>query len=38
MSKQVIVSNIPSLQGEPMDIRSSPERGSSPDIPFFVKY
>jgi hypothetical protein len=28
MSKQAIVPNIPSLQGEPMDIPSSPERGS----------
>jgi hypothetical protein len=28
MVKQAIVPNIPSLQGEPMDIQSSPEKGS----------
>jgi hypothetical protein len=28
MAKQVTVPNIPSLQGEPMDILSSPEKGN----------
>ena len=28
MAKKVTVPNIPSLQGEPMDIPSSPEKGS----------